>query len=380
MKRHYQSGFVSAAVLIGILAYLAYSFFEVYPRTRQLPPSVEARINEYLALDRWLLNSGIPVRVHRAGDLSLITQANERRIFIQSSLFRWTNEAVNYLLRWIEDGGHLFLVLDYSQTYFQSWYHGDLKLLLEEFGIEVRSGFAFAPDNYEPFFWYMERPFFDHRIFFEVSQVHDLLSLKDSSGLSRLIQVRHGKGKLTVSGQPRFLFSNSLERAPDSRLAWAIFGADTVYYGDETGWLFIRGQARVIGLLGSLFRHGNMAALLVSIFVLLAIGFWAVIPRFGLVRRDDEKPGKPLRERFLAEGRFLGKYGALSFYAQLYVKEINRRLMRKEGLSSNDEIEQWILDQGGSPELLIKALRGQMITKREFPKLQKQFINILERI
>jgi len=393
MNRNYLIGFAAAAALLAALAFVAWSLFEIYPRTRQVLPSREARVNEYLALDRWLQSSGIPVRVESAGDLSTVLEAKERQIFIQASLFRWDADTVDYLAKWIEHGGNLFLVLemipDFDLEHLNSRprsqndrYGEEPLLLLEKFGITAEAGTGLPGFQYEPM-----APSFAHDLSFEVAEGTEALIFKDWTELIRLVEVKRGKGKLVVSGLPRFLLSPYIGDTPNARLAWAIFGADDSEPGSGAeGCLFIRGKVKAHGLFGSLWRQGNLNVLLVSLLVLLVIGFWMVIPLFGLVRDNDEKPGKPLRERFLAEGRFLKRYGALEFYRLVYVKEIRRRLARKEGLSSDDEVESRLLGMWGKTagdrdiRLLARVLRGEPFTFWEFPKMITIFRTILERI
>ena len=374
MNRSHIAGFAAALAVLALLVFTAWSLFEIYPETKYLPRSREARTNEYLALDRWLGGSGIPFRVERSGDLSMISRAEERQIFIQASLFDWTDEAVEYLARWIDEGGSLFLALETDH------YDREPFLLLEEFGIRAETGPGTSGYHYEP-----AAPSFDDDVSFEVLQDEDALTLKDPTGLARLVEVKRGKGKLIVTGQPFFLRNSNLGDAPNARLAWAVFAADS----PPGPWFFIRGSVRARGLLGSLWREGNFVVLLASVLVLLVAGFWAVIPVFGLVRHDDEKAVKPLRERFLAEGRFLKRYGALDFYRAVYVKEIKRRLARREGLTADDEIERRLIDisrvnSRGRPteerDLLVRALYGEPFKYREFPKMIVIFKTILERI
>ena len=390
MNRNYLIGFAAAAAVLGLLAFAAWSFLEVVPITKNLPPSREARINGYLALDRWLEGMGIPVRTESSGNLSTISRAEEKRIFIQSSLFHWNDEAEEYLIRWIEEGGQLFLALDIDPIV--DWYDDVPELLLEEFGIELETGKTVLDYHYDS----SESPDYDRRVSFELSGAEDALALKDWNGLTKLVQVKRGRGKLTVTGRPRFLLSAYLDEAPNARLAWALFAEHHAVNQDMSftaniaapggGWLFIRGTTRQRGLVGNLFRQGNLPALLVSVLVLLVICFWTVIPIFGLVRRDDEKPGRPLRERFLAEGRFLKRYGALEFYRDTFVKEIRRRLARREGLFTDSEIENRVLDIRGKPARerdrrnLVRVLRGEPIKYREFPGMIAELITILERI
>lgn len=384
MNRNHLIGFSVTAAVLGLLAFAAWYFLEIHPDTKTIPPSREARVNEYLALDRWLGSEGISVRTESSGDLPMISRAREKQIFIQASLFRWTGEAVEYLVRWVEDGGNLFLAMDYSRE----WDEEEPYLLLERFGIETESpGYNSAPDR-----WSGACPDFDYRVSFGLSEEGEALTLIGRDGVTRLVQLTRGKGKLIVTGRPRFLLSENLGDAPNARLAWALFAAD-----GEEGWLFIRGTAKVRGLFGSLWRQGNLAVLVVSVIVLLVIGFWTVIPMFGLVRGDDEKPGKALRERFLAEGRFLKSYGALEIYRGNYVREIRRRLARREGVSADAETEKRVLEimkktehasgtadriasRDTERDFIVDVLRGEPVTYRDFPKAIKILMTILERI
>ena len=383
---------VLGLTILGLGAWIFFFLFEIVEDEKRIPPSREAQANDYLALDRWLEHMGISVRTENFGNLSVISRARERQIFVQSSLFRWTDpksqltdEAVEYLVRWIEEGGHLFLSLDS----FADWHDDDSLPLLERFGIKPEMGTV--SQDYDP-----ESPSYDRWVYFEISQTEESLLLKDRGDNIKLAQLKRGKGKLTVTGRPLFLHSRRIDSAPNSRLAWVLFAGDfgaNFPPGNQGGWLFVRGTTRAReGILGSLFKQGNLAVLLVSVLVLLVVGFWAVIPGFGLVRGDDERPGKPLRERFLAEGRFLKRYGALETYRDIYVKEIKRRLARKEGLSSDEEIEKRVLDIWGRPSdrglavrepenrMIVRIFRREPFRYREFPGMIIILKTILERI
>ena len=377
---------ITMAVL-AVLALAAWALFETEPVTKWVPPSREARGNQYLALDRWLKESGVSARIKSAGDISMISQAAERNIFVQASLFRWNDEAVEYLTDWIEKGGKLFLVLDYQTmpltsylVHDETWIYREEEpfTLLKEFGITAETETGARGNNYDS-----EAPGFDRDLSFQVSEDTNAVILKDWTGHNRLVNVKRGKGELTVSGRPRYLYSNNLGEAPNARLAWALF-AEGEAESPESGWLFIRGSTKVRGLLGSLWQEGNLPVPIVSVLVLLIICFWAVLPMFGPVREEAGTPLKALRERFLAEGRFLKRYGALDMYTGKYVKEIKRRLAGKEGLVDNEEIEKRVLEiwgkQGEKSAILLKALRGEKFTYNEFPKMVIIFKTILEKI
>jgi hypothetical protein len=309
VKRNYIIGAVITAVILSLFIMIFRHFFEIVSAIKYVPPSREARVNEYLALDRWLTGMGISVRVETTGDLFMVSYAKEKKVFIQASLFDWEDGAANYLARWVEDGGTLLMVLDNTVL----WQEKEPIILLEKFGISAEE--ILPRRNYR--------------------NSKDENATEHRNGVTRFEQAKRGRGKIVALADSDFMRSSSLDDEPNICLAWALFASepDSV----ESGWLFIRGKTRVRGLLGTIFRQGNFAVFLVSILVLLAVCFWAVIPGFGLVKWDDEKPSRPLRERFLAEGRFLKKYGALDFYSQAYVREIKRRLAMREGIIGDEE-------------------------------------------
>jgi hypothetical protein len=359
VKRNYLIGIVIAAVVAGLFFIIFNLFFEIRAVTKYSPPSREARVNEYLALDRWLSGMGIPVRLETSGNLFMLSQAKEKKVFIQASLFDWTDEAVDYLAGWIEKGGTLLMVLDYPLW----WRDEEPIVLLDKFGIRAEE---------------------------ILPRRHD--SIEARNGTTRSEQVKRGKGKIVALADSDFMRSANLDNESNIRLAWALFASDSDPKPDntESGWLFIRGKARVRGLLGTIFQQGNFAVLLVGVLVLLVVCFWAVIPGFGLVKWDSEKSLRPLRERFLAEGRFLKRYGALDFYSQTYVREIKRQLAMREGILGDEESMKRALEiyggLSGKPEnekesrLLARAFRKEKFKFKEFPKLINVFKTVLEQL
>ena len=364
MSRKKLISFIAATLLLGFFTFVIISCFEISPTTRTIPPSREARINEYLALDRWLEGMGILIRTENSASLVQLANAEEQQIFLQSSLFHWTDEAVEQLVKWIEAGMTFFLVLDYSQGRIEN----EALRLLEKFGIKAEiesSRRTFIHDH--------EYPNYNRSVSFTVEDDR-AFTLKDRDERIRLVQQYRGEGKLIVSGPPHFLLSAQLNRRANARLAWMLFAGNSSndslseVSDGSSAWLFIRGVTMVQGLLGSLFRQGNMPVLLVSALVLLVLGFWAVIPGFGLVRGEDESLGKTLRERFLAEGYFLKKNDALHLYHETYMKEIKKRLVFKEGLW-DDDIEKRLLE-----------LLGKPLESNDFTKMICDYKAILEKI
>ncbi|MDR1566517.1 MAG: hypothetical protein LBS48_04435 [Treponema sp.] len=326
--RKYLAWFGAGLAILGVLAFVLWSLFEIVPVDTYIDPSREARINEYLALDRWLAGAGHPVRVRDYGDLAALKAASEGTIVIQSALFDWTAEAAEYLLSWIEEGGSLILCLDYSWEWDEDEVQG---MFLSNLGFkrgERPDDLSYYYDDAEPSYG---------SIIIAPPEDEGALALRDYNGLVRLARFSRARGNVTVTGEPRFMTSGALRKEQNARLSWYLL-AGSREPGSDTGIFFIRGRERIQGFVGRLFERGNFFALIVSGLALLVTGLWSVIPVFGIVKGDDEHPGRLLNERFLAEGRFLKRCGALESYRAVYVQEIRRRLGKKEGLKGDDEI------------------------------------------
>ena len=361
MNRNNLIGFAVVIAVLALAVIVLWQLFEIYPASEWVYPSEEAMSNGNLAFDRWLEANRIPVRITVPGDYSTISRARERQIFIQASLFDWSEETLDYLINWVENGGHLFFSLD-------EIYNKESISFLEGFGI------SFSDSSLQRFsnVWSEEFPNFDQRFSFKpLSPKNEDWIFIDWNGEARLVQTRYGNGTLTVSGRPWFLASAVLDREPNARLAWGIFASNGDGVRENGGWLFIRGNARYQNpsLLGSLFAHGNFKPLLVSILVLLTAAFWAAIPIFGLVREEREKPGKAIKERFQAEGRFLKNQKALGFYRDLYIREIRRKLSRKGSAFYTAETEEQL-----------KPFLKETVRPGDFSEMISNFNNILERI
>jgi hypothetical protein len=182
---------------------------------------------------------------------------------------------------------------------------------------------------------------------------HSFDDSRPAAGPALLVYLEMGAGSITVTGNPYFLYNGALRSEPNANLAGALFPEDQA----ENGVLFIRKRPGEKHLFGSLAEKGNTLGIVVSSIVLLVIGFWMVIPLFGRGRPVPALPGKPLRERFLAEGRFLFAYNGLEKYLSAYETELERRL---RGVTEK------------KPEPA-----GKKLSLRQFMQRQKQYMEKL---
>jgi hypothetical protein len=327
------TAFGVALAIIATLAILAYTNLEIYDDVRYREPSREASANSYLALERWLANAGQTARVTGFDDANHLIHAPEHTVLLEASRFDWDEATWETLQPWLADGAHLIIALDAYQ------YDDVVTLFLTNLGVRprlrkdpadalsdeevrYRSVDIIPPESSAPL------PNFDNTVGFtaffnQAEPDHEprfpdsARALRDADGVIRLVTLPIGNGLVTVTGRTRFMYNWNIAKKQNARLTWELMGAAG---GDV---LFVRTLvADAPRFWGRVAEHGNLLPLAVSLLLLLAVAFWMLIPVFGVVREDAPKPGKSIRERFLAEGRFLHKHDALDTYREVYIREI----------------------------------------------------------
>jgi hypothetical protein len=247
----------------------------------------------------------------------------ERYACVEASRFDW-NDPEETLLPWVEAGGRLVVFLDYPIS------GEDLVSFLAVLGIRAEAyGDEAAPETADDG---AALPLFDRRFVFfpagdgtnslRTNSLRPVRTVEDGVGAVRLVTVYPGKGSVTLTGRPLFMQNYFLGAVPNARLSWELTGGALEEGG---GILFIRERKMARHFFGRLAERGNPLPLAVSVLVLTAVGFWMVIPAFGNPLRDEERPFRPIRDRFLAEIRFLKKYGALDSYLRPYVDNLKKR-------------------------------------------------------
>jgi hypothetical protein len=348
---------ITASALV-VLAVFVASRLEVYERNVWRRPSAELRANHFYVLGAWLSENGCPVRFYPrwAGIKKLAPR--DGGLYLQASLFDWET-AGDVLVPWVEEGGTLLISVDIP------WYRRDgtggeagpgvlaLEQFLETLDIRLRRP---APEAAYRGVWDGEAgegaedegggeineggsaetgeapeeppfpdPEYDSRISFEDPgfSASGALALRDREGLVRLIRRPLGKGRLTVTGTCFFMYNYYLDNEANARLAWELTGASLD--SRRPGFLFVRGRRAAAGFFSALTERGNLKAPVISVLALIVVGFWMVVPSFGIVREDESKRYGAISGRFLAEARFLRRYGACGAYLEAYLRELRRR-------------------------------------------------------
>ena len=340
--------FLGIIVILALIGIIIYTQFEIYPKTATTPPLREVQGNYFAALERWLRDSGYNFRTIKRASANQIASSPEKTVLAYANFCSWKN-AGEILLPWMENGGNLIICID--QQYDEST---PLAVFLSQMGIIIsdpdtteeqmeaeNTGFPEDIDSLReiPF------PDFDLTICFLLADnaPRDRIALIKEFwghwGYIRLVQIKTGSGTLTVMGKPVFMYNSQINSRSNAALTWSLTGAKI---DNGSGLLLIRDRYLPQRLFGKIAERGNFLPLIISVFLLIIIGFWMLIPVYGPVFSEKKSSARPLRQRFLAEIRFLKKYNALETYLHVYLSWLKPKLSGSSDESEINYIEQII--------------------------------------
>ena len=309
--------FFICALVLTLTGFILSGIFEIYPQKVRRGYSNAARKNEYFAMERWLETTGHPVTVI-TGALEFPLAIKEKVVILSSTrLDDIKGETFAWFITWVAEGGHLLLWLGQGTG---KEAEKRLKKNFVQLGLRFQrkksSGYSSSPDF----------PRFDRDFLLKPIKTHPLrpgmkLRKDSSDGSVRLITV--GAGTVSVSGRLYFMRNETLKNEKNAALAWELTGArDT----NNCGVCFIRTAREHNTLYSAISSRGSIGFALAGALIVLVTGFWMVIPVFGRWRSEAPRPGRSIRERFLAEGLFLKKFHALEVYREAYIREIRLKL------------------------------------------------------
>jgi len=261
--------YICAAIILIIcfLGVIFYTYFEIYPTKERIYPSKEANNNKYLAAERWMKETGYNVKVIKNINKINIAEAAEKVVIIDFWFFG-ENE-IKEIIEWVKSGHYLVVLDDFLIE------DPEISEFFKEQGLIMEEKF--------------------------INQI-------------RLIEIKIGEGAITAADMPYFMQNENISEIKNAELTWMLTGARTD--SNNRGILFIRHSIwnTSKSFFGAIMERGNLTPVIISALLLILIGFWTVIPGFGLVIHDKQRNSRPIKDRFTAEIRFLKKYKALDYY------------------------------------------------------------------
>ena len=312
--------FAAVIFFLVLIGYVLYNNLEIYEDKTFSYPSRDVVSNNYYAMERWLNETDHPVRFEKNFKPEKLAEAEEKVVIIHASASRWDN-AKDFILPWIKQN-YLIICLDY---YGISSIDENLLKFLSAFGITVGQGtpednntedeLPDEPVKEEPL------PDFGRNFHFLFDSEDEIIAMKDYKGNTRLVEIPAENGSLIITGFPYFMNNNFLHKEINAKLAWKLTGARTEE--NNAGVLIVRERYLPKNMFGKIMERGNLLPVGVSALLLIIFGFWMVIPVFGLTAIEKQRTSRPIRERFIAEIRFLKKHSALDHYLDVYEREQN---------------------------------------------------------
>ena len=298
---------IAIILSLGILVFLFFHYFEIVQIKEDVPPTKEYSSNTYLALERWLKETGRHVQINDWFSLEDYKGQEETIVILEPGRFSFSeNDLIEETFsEWIKSGYNLIVCLENDNIF--------IEFIINRMGITVEttpSYHTYTDENTPDFHW---------RYKFDIEDGKNYYTIKDIHNNIRVVQIEMGTGSLTVLGNPRFMQNYYIKEEKNARLAWELIGERS----NETGVLFVRyiGKGKEQNtLFGTLMQRGNMLPVLVSAGLLILFGFWMVIPIFGKVIEEKQKNSRPIKDRFAAEISFLKKYKGLYYYDEAIKK------------------------------------------------------------
>lgn len=294
---------VAAALLILYFA----TALECAPVERTSPPTSEVRNDPFMAIHE-ILAPDFPVTTYDApADIDLWDCSYLILYARDLSYFESTE-----LESWVKSGGRLQIVFDKpEQAPADDWWleEGswiqDLKpvFIYAEFeSSELLSGFvdsngALVGDS-------ETRITVDQAVSFQnVEDKSDTTHIR-ARGQNFAVLRNIGNGFVLVAGRPYFMINQYLRKQDNVRFVSELFNGISF---KDTGYIWIPSPgSKVPPKIANL----NTLPVIVSIVLLCLLLFWSKLPRLGPTLPEDGADQRSLRERFMAEGRFLWRHGA----------------------------------------------------------------------
>lgn len=292
---------IAIILSIGALVILFFYYFEIVQKKVPAGPSQEYYDNSFLALERWLNETGRPVRtIYGYSSVETINENTILGINLYDLLFGITEEE---LLQLAKSGKNVILCLTLYNITSQEKFNEFLS------GMGITAGttpsyWTYTNENMPDLHW---------NIKFDIEDGRNYYTIKDMHNNIRIIKIEMGEGTLTIMGSPGFMQYESLKKELNACLAWELIGE----ISDETGVLFVKPYKEPHerkSFFGALMQRGNLVPVLASIILLIIFGFWSVIPFFGQAKKEKQNSSRPIKERFEAEISFLKKYKGLYYY------------------------------------------------------------------
>lgn len=308
--------------LVSVLLVTAFfRFFDRVPYQVQVPPSGEAALNSYLAMQRVMQALGVEAE-------------STRRLDFDSGLFGQTDTIVvnldnqfvpesrrDRVMAWVENGGHLVLDIrsDYLETSLHDW--------VQSMGFEIFSDYEYAQElreSYEEDGGEVpsEDATFQFLTYVRLFQFDDTITAKTRSDVlgTYVADFPQGGGRITlIAGDAISINSAQVSSEVDYGFLTDTFSpaahivADAVAGASLSGSVWFVYSGDYPSLWGLLIEYADRV--LISLAALVILGLWSATRRVGPIRNETPPPRRSIMEHIRASGRFGWRHRGLDALA-----------------------------------------------------------------
>lgn len=305
--------------------------------SREVGHRGRARVNPYLAAERFLHVYGVPVEMS-PGWPDLDRSLN---LVVFPAGVLGSARHLDLLDEWVYDGGHLLVTLGHGETHPGDWDGGSSSLAelpgavldwLGEWGVEVVEP-KLGDDNPVP-----ERRGFDGTVY-NLAVGSRLRIVEEGGRESSLVELEYGDGLVTVLSDARPLRNRYLGEQDHAELLHALVSAS----GRPGRVAFVRGAG--VSFFGMLWDRGAPAV--VGLLVLLGLWLWRNLPRFGPLDAGGAASGQRAYDHHLeAIGDFHWRLDRGASLLRPLREGLPERI-RRAGAHSGEDVFEWIAQRTG---------------------------------
>lgn len=366
-----------AILLVGWVWFL--NSFDRVPVTEREPPQAEARRNRYLALERFLARVQRPVTTFSDAKAIDLLPSGGTLILDRNRSRQLNAPRVERLFQWVESGGYLIAgaepegindpVLKHLAV---RWQGGDERERLPEDGV--------AAEREES----QEQP----------RAVRSPVVPVQIPGTGRTLKIRHfGKGLQATGRSPEWhadsgqrgavLLHYAYGKGRITLVAHLHMIADNWRIGEEDHAELIVSLLERYGPAGEVMLATRLAVpalgewlmesawmVVLAVISLLVAWLWRIVPRFGGIETEHERPRRSLSEHLAAVGRFVWRSGGIEHWLgalrAVVLGRVARRHPRVAAMSPVDQALALAQITRLSREEVRFALFGRVRNGREF--------------
>jgi len=324
-------------------------------RVRELGYKGPARVNPYLAAERFLRNNGYAAQSGASWQKSL----DEVGTLIVPASFLNSRGRLQQVGDWVSGGGHLVVLRERGESFCNDFgkpsaaieveLNGNLQAWLEDtLGVSESTAASSAEpgelliDGRTLRFEMASSKAFDLGIERQDGEFGDADSEIEQNRGHRILSLNLDAGRITLMAQANPLRNHFIGNADHAELLLALLG----HPASAGAVVFVYGGG--VSFTQMLWQHGWAGVL--GVLAVLVIWLWRALPRFGPWARPAEEVIQPgYLEHLAAVGDFLWRHGrALTLLAPLRGEIMERFEHFKAGALDSDIFE-WLGQRAGIP-------------------------------